>query len=50
MKQVVVFAEELSSWPKTVRMFQERKDIRTPVSARAAGENPQKFYGFEAAS
>lgn len=39
-----------SSWPKTVRMFQEREDISDANKRQIAWENPQKFYGFEAAS
>jgi len=33
-----------------VRMFQEREDISDADKRQIAWENPQKFYGFEAAS
>jgi len=39
-----------SSWPKTVRMFQEREDISEANKRQIAWENPQNFYGFKAAS
>ncbi|MPZ77703.1 MAG: amidohydrolase family protein [Deltaproteobacteria bacterium] len=39
-----------TSWPKTVRMFHGRQDISDADKQRIAWENPQKFYGFKAAS
>ncbi len=39
-----------SSWPKTVKMFQGRHDISDAYKREIAWNNPQKFYGFRAAS
>jgi predicted TIM-barrel fold metal-dependent hydrolase len=38
------------SWPKTVGMFQGRRDISEADKRQTAWENPQKFYGFKAAA
>ena len=37
-----------SSWPKTVAMLKERKDITNTDKHRIAWDNPQRFYGFQA--
>jgi predicted TIM-barrel fold metal-dependent hydrolase len=37
-----------SSWPKTVTMLKERKDITNTDKHRIAWDNPQRFYGFQA--
>jgi predicted TIM-barrel fold metal-dependent hydrolase len=37
-----------TSWPNTVRMFSNRKDISESHKRRIAWDNPQRFYGFKA--
>ena len=37
-----------TSWPNTVKMFQERQDISDEHKRQIAWENPQRFYGFKA--
>jgi uncharacterized protein len=37
-----------TSWPNTVKMFQERQDISDEHKRQIAWDNPQRFYGFKA--